>query len=368
MIRWWWCICLLFACLQPVGAAPAFCPQDLPAVARSSPLKVGIKYAPPFVLSDDKQRWKGLAIDLWETMSVCLGTRHEYIEFTSTDELLHAVESQQIDVALGAISITNQRERQLDFSHPFHNGSLGVIVRDVTQTRGFIDVLAGFFRTDVVLVVVGLMFATILIAYTYWRVEGQAGGGLFRKGPARGFYNATLWAIQLVFSGRGDPFEINHRAAQLFVLFLTFFGVTIVSGITAIITSSLTLQGIERRIHNVGDLKNQHLAVMITGQAGEWAATERLYAVQLRSWPEVQRQFDERGIDAFVHDRDILQFLVRDGYLKNVRVEPITLRPSAYGIAVVIGSPLRKPIDRTLLAIQEDRVWSVLTNKYLGSP
>lgn len=361
-----WGLALL--CQAPAHAAPAFCPDDLPATPVGTRLKVGIKYAPPFVMRDEKKRWKGLAVDLWETIALCMNTRHVYVEYPSTDELLRAAESGEVDVALGAISITHRRERLLDFSHAFHNGSLGVIVRDVTQARGFIDVLAGFLRADVMLVVLGLLVATVVIAYTYWRVEGQTAGGLFRKGPAHGFYNATLWAVQLVFSGRGDPFEINHRGAQLFVLFLTFFGVTIVSGVTALITSSLTLQGIERRIHSVDDLRHQRLGLMITGPAGEWATGEKLHAVQMRSWPEVQRQFDERRIDAFVHDRDILQFLVKDGYLKNVRVEPISLQPSAYGLAVVSGSPLREPMDRALLALQDDRMWAVLTGKYLGNP
>jgi polar amino acid transport system substrate-binding protein len=348
-------------------AAPQFCPPEAALAARAAPLKVGVKYAPPFVLENDRRGWRGLAIELWETTALCLGTRHEYVEYASTEELLDAVQKREIDVAVGALSITSSREQRVDFSHAYYNGSLGVLVRDVPQTRGFLEVLEGFLRPEVVAIVVGLVLATIVIAYTYWRVEGRRGNSFFGDGPARGFYNATLWSIQLVFSGRGDPFEIRHRAGQLFVLFLTFFGVTIVSGVTAIITSSLTLQGMQWRIQNVADLKTQDLAVMITGQARDWALGEKLYVRQLRSWPEVQRGFDEKTLQAFVHDRDILQYLVKDGYLKNVRVEPLSFRPDGYGIAVASGSALREAIDTSLLAIQEDRVWQVLMEKYLGA-
>lgn len=367
MIRAMWLWALLAAWLAPAAAAPQFCPRGAQLPATAAPLKVGVKYAPPFVMENDKKGWQGLAIEMWETIALCLGTRHEYTEYATTEELLAAIEKHEIDVGVGALGITSAREQRVDFSHAYYVGSQGAIVRDVSQARGFLDLLKGFLRPEVVLIVLGLVLATVLIAYAYWRVEGPRGNRFFGDGPARGFYNAILWSIQLVFSGRGDPFEIQHRAGQLFVLFLTFFGVTIVSGITAIITSSLTLQGIEWRIQNVADLKKQDLAVMITGQARDWALGERLYVKQLRSWPEVQRRFDERSIDAFVHDRDILLYLVKDGYLKDVRVEPLSFLPEGYGLVVASGSPLREPIDTSLLAIQEDGVWAVLLNKYLGA-
>jgi ABC-type amino acid transport substrate-binding protein len=48
---------------------------------------------------------------------------------------------------------------------------------------------------------------------------------------------------------------------------------------------------------------------------------------------------------------------VKDSYLKNVGVEPLSFRPDGYGMAVARGSALREAIDTSLLAIQEDRVW-----------
>jgi ABC-type amino acid transport substrate-binding protein len=58
---------------------------------------------------------------------------------------------------------------------------------------------------------------------------------------------------------------------------------------------------------------------------------------------------------------------VKDSYLKNVGVEPLSFRPDGYGMAVARGSALREAIDTSLLAIQEDRVWQVLMEKYLGA-
>lgn len=348
-----------------VSAAPQFCPDGV-ATQTKQPLKVGIQYAPPFVMND-KNGWQGLSIELWETIALCMGVKHEYVEFATTEELLNAVTSRKIDLAIGALSITSKREQVLDFSHSYHTGSIGAIVPDASTNRKFIDVLKRFFRLNVMLVIVGLICVTIFIAFWYWRHESQYGNKFFADGPLKGFYNSVIWAIQLVFAGRGDPFSIRDRRGQLFVLFLTFFGATIVSGITAIITSSLTLQGIEWHVQNTDDLKKLNIGVMDTGHAREWAIDEKLYVKQMRSWPEVQRRLDEKSINAFVHDRDILQFLLKDQYLKNVRLEPVSFKPDNYGIAMPAGSPLREAINRSILAIEEDKFWAVLKGKYLGT-
>lgn len=368
---WCWRLALALLLLallrpEPVLAQPQFCPAQAALPAGTPVLKVGVKYAPPFVMSAERGRWRGLGIEAWETVALCLGARHAYSEFATTEEMIAALEQHQIDVAVGAISITSARALRVDFSQPFHQGALGVLVRDVPPERGLLEALAAFFQPTVLGVIVALVLATVLIGWAYWRYERAVGNELFASGPADGFYNAMIWSVQLVFSGRGDPLKVHYRTGQLFVLFLTFFGATIVSSTTAIITSSLTLQGISAPIRHVDDLRKTRVAVMTSGTAGAWAQREKLFVTTLRAWPEVQRQFDEQAIGAFVHDRDILQFLVKDGYLKNVRVEPASFQPDGYGFALASGSALRRAIDASLLAVQEDRVWGVLTAKYLG--
>jgi hypothetical protein len=357
---------LLFLGWQPSApAAPQFCPEGS-ALESQNTLKVGVKYSPPFAFSDEKKGWQGLSVDLWETIMLCLGTRHEYVEYATTDELLDAVSAHKVDVGISTISITSQREKRLDFSHAYHNGSLGIIVKDTSSNRSFADVLKKYLPLKVILSLLGLIVITIFIAYAYWSLESKRGSHLFPNGPAKGFFNSMIWTVQLVFFGRGDPFLISTRGGQLFVVLLTFFGVAIGSAVTAVLTSSLTLVGIEWHIQDMEDLKGQNVLIMGATRASDWAVREKLYVTQLRSWPQVQYELDENPKSVFVHDRDILRFLIKDRYLKGVRLEPLSFQPDAYGIALPKGSALRDPINSSLLAIKEDRLWQVLLEKYLG--
>lgn len=355
-------LCLPQSCL----GLPS-CPDGVHVDAGPVALRVGVKYAPPFVLESERGGWTGLSVELWETVAACLNVKQTYVEYPTTDELLDAVAHGDVDVAVSALSVSSQRERRLDFTHAFHVGSLGALVPHrgghvamaaIAKRLGQPGALAG---------ASALVAATLLIAYGCWRLERGRGNEFFSQGPASGFYQALLWSVHLVFAGRGDPFTLRHRGGQLLVFLLTFSGATVVSGITAVITSALTLEGIDQRIRSVDELKSKTLGVMASGRAREWVLAEHLSRVQLRSWPEVQRKLDERGFDALVHDRDILEYLVKERLLRDVRVEPVSFSPQAYAFALPPGSAWRKPIDVSLLAVQESAGWAGLKARYLGT-
>jgi ABC-type amino acid transport substrate-binding protein len=351
--------------MQPGRAAPA-CPEGVRLDAGRPELRVGVKYAPPFVLEGKRGGWTGLSIELWQQVAACLGVKQTYIEFATAEELLDAVAHRRVDVGVSALSVTGERERRLDFTHAFHTGALGVLAPDGVGADATHQIARRMQQPEVLAAVSALTAATLLIAWGCWRVERRRGNVFFAEGPAGGFYQSLLWAVQLVFSGRGDPFSIRHRGGQLLVFFLTFFGATIVSGVTAVITSALTLDGMDRRIRSVAELRSRTLGVLATGRAREWALAERLQPVQVRSWPEVQRKIDEGRFEALVHDRDILEYLVKERFLQRVRVEPLQFNPQPYAFALPPGSELREPVGVSLLSLQESAGWAVLKAKYLG--
>jgi polar amino acid transport system substrate-binding protein len=354
-------------CVPACCAASPSCPEGVRIEQGQPTLRVGVKYAPPFVLESERSGWTGLGVELWEAVAACMGAKQRYIEYPTVDELLDAVARGEVDVAVSALSLSSQRERRVDFTHAFHVGSLGVLVPHRADHGAATEIGKRARQPEVLAAAGALAAATLLIAYGCWRLERGRGNAFFSQGPASGFYQALLWSVQLVFSGRGDPFSIRHRGGQLLVFFLTFSGATIVSAVTAVITSALTLEGIDQRIRSVDDLKSRALGVMVSGRAREWVLGERLPRVQLRSWPEVQRKFDEHGFNALVHDRDILEYLVKERVLHEVRVEPLSFNPQAYAFALPPGSALREAIDVSLLAVQESAGWTTLKAKYLGT-
>jgi polar amino acid transport system substrate-binding protein len=365
--RWLaWLLLVCSLCSSKAEAALAACPQGIGAQWTGTTLRVGLKYAPPFVVEGERGGWTGLSVELWEGVAACLGARSRYVEYATTEELLEAVDKGEVDVAVSALSMSSDRERRIDFTHVFHMGSLGALVPHRPSHGAMAEVTHRLAQPGVAPALMALAAATLLVAYGYWRLERRRGNLFFSEGPAAGFYQSLLWSVQLVFAGRGDPFSIRHRGGQLLVLLLTFSGATIVSGMTALIASTLTLEGIDQRMRSVSDLRSRTVGVMTTGRAREWVLGQNMAPVQMRSWPQVQRRIDEHAFDALVHDRDILQYLVKERVLHDVRVEPLSFNPQAYAFALPAGSALRKPINLSLLALRDGAGWTALERKYLG--
>ncbi len=341
-------------------------------------LVIGYKYSPPFVMVANGDP-VGISIKLWEEVADCLGipekkTSNENVYgyrwqwAKNIDELLNTVSDCEVDdtslpntkacgadIALAAISINADREQQYDFSHRYYEGSLGVLVPDQQGSQKYLLLLKRIFSSELLIIILGLFAFMLIVAFGYWYGERKKNNEFFREG----FFKVIIWSILLVFQGKGDPYSLKTRFGQLFFLFLMFFGVTIVSSFTAIITSSLTLQGLEEEITELSDLKNKKIGVISNSGTLEVIDSEKygLSPVFIENLKLVQGQFDNRNIHAFIHDRDILSYLVSKQLLMDVKLAPLSINPQDYGIAFPNGSNLIQPINEAILRVLESSEW-----------
>ena len=116
--------------LSWLGAWLLFCACAMGQVQRPplhSPLIVGIKEAPPFVMKDADGKWTGISIELWQDLATELKLDYQFKEL-DLEQLLSAVRSNSVDAAVAAITVTADRERVMDFTHPFYITGLGIAV------------------------------------------------------------------------------------------------------------------------------------------------------------------------------------------------------------------------------------------------
>ena len=71
-------------------------------------------------------------------------------------------------------------------------------------------------------------------------------------------------------------------------------------------------------------------------------------------------------IDAFVYDKPLLAWFVLQDYASSMEVLDIVFDPQNYGIALPLGSPLRKDIDVVLLDTVHSDWWEQTLFRYLG--
>ncbi|MGA7296095.1 MAG: transporter substrate-binding domain-containing protein [Rhodanobacteraceae bacterium] len=120
-------VALIAVCLLSCASVAAQAPASTDKVSTGQTLVVGVKLAPPFVIKDG-QDYQGLAIDLWQEVAADHGWTYTYKPY-DLEGLLQAVQHGQVDVGLGAITATAEREKHMDFAHPLTSSGLGVAVR-----------------------------------------------------------------------------------------------------------------------------------------------------------------------------------------------------------------------------------------------
>jgi len=84
------------------------------AAQSDSKLKVGISPFSPFVMSAGEEPI-GVSIDFWRRIALKLNVEYEFVECKGVADKLKRLREGQIDIAIGGITITEQREESLFF-------------------------------------------------------------------------------------------------------------------------------------------------------------------------------------------------------------------------------------------------------------
>jgi len=89
---------------------------------------VALRIAPPFAIENPSGDRDGLSVDAFDEAARRPGWSWRYAP-TELEDALAGTRDGRIDAAVGAFTVTAERERQLDFSHPFYTSGLGIAAR-----------------------------------------------------------------------------------------------------------------------------------------------------------------------------------------------------------------------------------------------
>src|SRR5258708_30605342 len=80
--------------------------------------------------------WSGISVELWQGIAADLGIDTEFRETTVTGLFDALAPGRPLDVSIGALTITAEREDRLDFTQPFFLSGLGVAVKTAPDAGG----------------------------------------------------------------------------------------------------------------------------------------------------------------------------------------------------------------------------------------
>ena len=92
----------------------------------ASALRIAVYDAPPYGAVGADGSLSGVSVDLWRRVAEELQWQYRLIPVSTMDSVLGGLEQGHFDAAIGAITITPEREARVDFSYPAHRSGVAV--------------------------------------------------------------------------------------------------------------------------------------------------------------------------------------------------------------------------------------------------
>jgi polar amino acid transport system substrate-binding protein len=352
-------VLLVAAASASLGAARL----GVEGAAQGKALRVAVKPIAPFVLKQDTAL-TGFSIDLWNALAQRLKVDTVWVEVKTVGEQLQAVKSGKADAAIAAITITKQREEEIDFTQPYFDSGLQIMVRAEGSNR-LLEVLDSFpwrMAGALLMVAIAIMF---VMANVLWLVERRASEH-FRKGYLKGI-GEGLWAAALIVAtGEHGDREAPRAVKRLITFSMWLAGVVLIAQLTATVTSTQTVDRLNSTIRGPADLAGKKIATVPGTVAADYLTEHGVQFVNAASADDGYELVLQGEVQALVFDAPTLQYWSTRRGNGRLRVVGPIFAPDKYGIAVADGSPLRKQINGALLQMYEDGTYEEIHRKWFG--
>ncbi|WP_143824452.1 transporter substrate-binding domain-containing protein [Neiella marina] len=324
--------------------------------------RIATRHAPPFSIQTE-QGWQGITIELVKRVADAKQHRIEFVDM-SIDEMLDATETNSVDAAAAALTITADRERRLDFTHPYLTSGLGIAVAQSEQVS-IMAAVKRFVSGDFLQAVGALLLVLSVIGILVWLAERRH-NSQFSDNPMRGI-GAGLWwsAVTMTTVGYGDKAP-QTTSGRIIALIWMFASIIIISGFTAAIATSLTVTQLGQSITSLDDLYNKRVITVAESTSDQLLKEKLIRHQTVATIEDALAALADGKAAAVVYDLPILQYMVTNEFNEELRVLPNILVRQDYGIALPPGAPERETINQEILTVITASEWNNVLEGYLG--
>lgn len=338
-------------------------PSVSTAQGNGDTLTVGVMLFPPFVEETSSGAYEGFTIDLLESIENETGLRFEYRAFANTSSILDAVRDSVVDLGAAGITITDEREQELDFTHPYFQSGLGILITE--KHNWFQDII---YTVKVVLetlypLLIALVLFVLLSAHVLLYFE--RGHGITDRDYVDELIDTTYYIIVTMSTvGYGD-ITPKRRVGKLFSITLILFGVGFFGVFIAKASSAFTLHEVRTTISGPEDLTGKRVATEIGTTSSIVLEELGARVVETRTIDDAYQQLQEGDVQAVVFDHPVItHYANSQGGDTGLVTTGDLFNEEYYGIALPQGSPYREILNSAILRIEREGELSQLYSEY----
>ncbi len=324
-------------------------------------LRVAYFLEPPFVVKAKDGTLSGPSVWLWENIAKDNNLAFEYVEMP-LETLLQALQNNTIDASLSPLTITAKRYKVITFTSPYHTEHASLLERNMSSLQKSLEFVQSFFSMNFLRALGALAFVIFIFGFLIWFFERKKNNEEFHKG-IKGIWEGFWWsAVTMTTVGYGDksPRTIGGRIISLIWMFTA---VIIISGFTAAIASSLTVNNISSSHEKLADFKNKNLGTLEGTATSEWLKNNFFTKKKgFATMDEALKALDKKEIDAIAYDHASLQCVMKTDTLSKYQLIDVKYNPQffAFGLSKTLPDTLIKSINYSMLSNIEKMDWKIL--------
>ncbi|WP_421811821.1 transporter substrate-binding domain-containing protein [Flagellimonas sp.] len=327
-------------------------------------LRVGYNLEPPFVVELQNNRLSGPSVWLWENIANDNDIQYKYIALPF-EELLSGLEKDKIDVSLSPLTITAERSQVIDFTSPYHIAHASILQNEVTPIQKSWQFVKSFFSVNFMRALGALAFVILIFGILIWVFERNKNHEEFDN-SIKGVWEGFWWsAVTMTTVGYGDK-SPRTTGGRIISLIWMFTAIIIISGFTASIASSLTVNNISSSNGKIDDFKNKTVGTITNSVTSEWMRNNFFTnKKEFQTMEELLNALDQEKIEAIAHDRPALQAIVNNDTLSKYDLIDIKYNPQfyAFGLSKQLPDSLSQAINYSMLYNIEKMDWKVLLSE-----
>jgi polar amino acid transport system substrate-binding protein len=330
-------------------------------------LRVAVYDVPPYGYVDTDGSISGVSVDLWRRVAEQMERQFKLIPVSDMESLIEGLEQDRFDAAIGAITITPEREAHVDFSYPTHRSGVAVALRKETGPV-FVLMSYGAAVSELGFLIIIIVAMLVLIGVAMWFVERPVRTGMQgSESSVVTLRDGLYWAVVTMTTvGYGD--KTPKTTIGRFVAVLWMLGsLVLVSLLSTSLVSRLTAERVEsRNVASLIDLSRQKLAAVAHSSGAEYLDELHLQYMKCKDLTEALDTLVNGQSNAVVNSVGALQYFIAKRYAKVLDMPQGLLAPAYMAVALPAHSPLKRPIDRALIKITSGAEWRTLEERFFA--
>lgn len=339
-----------------------------PAPAMAQQVTVATYECPPFVYRDDAGNLAGLSIELLDAVAARVGFDTAVIE-KPLPAILEAMAHDGLDLAVSCISITAERELDMDFSHAFYETHLAIATRSSSLLSTLVNLLSS---PDTLFWVSVLLAGAGVVGGLFYLLEHRINPKLYsRKTRAGRIVEGFILGLLFITRGPVNYYEFQTLTGRVVTVLLAILTTFFLASFTAVLASAFTVERLRSSISGPEDLRGLEVGVKAQSTAALYLDTLGISYQTYQTVPAMLERLNDGALDAVVSDDPVLRYLIKRGQeigtYPRLLVLPYRFDRQNYGFVLTEDAALVEDINRAILEVRETDAWQSSLGRHLGT-